>query len=274
MGASVAVEGRRSRGLWWGLFAAAALAASVVILHEGRAWTFNVDDWGMILYRRSGGLSAYVAPHNGNFAPALTAMYRVLFGTTGLRDFTVYRCVELAIHLAFSALLFAYLRTRLPAGIAFLGTLPVLFLAYGYSVLVWSYDAVWIVPLACMVLVFLVGDRGGRRRGLITMLLLLAAVLSSGPVSAVLVAVALDSALDRAKWREWWAVAVPIAAYGAWALLVRPHVETPVSLRSVPGAIPDDDTQHNILAFGLHSSGLPHLPDALLKTSNWATGGL
>src|SRR5690349_23772817 len=148
----------RGPALAWALFAAAALAAAALILHEGRAWTFNVDDWGMILYRRSGGISAFVAPHNGNFAPALTAMYRVLFAAVGLRHFSVYRGVELLLHLALCALLFAYLRTRLSDLLAFLATLPVLFAAYGYSVLVWSYDAVWIVPLACMVAVFLLRD--------------------------------------------------------------------------------------------------------------------
>src|SRR4051812_28719250 len=98
--------GGEDRRWWRAAFAIVALASCVVILRAGRGWTFNVDDWGMILYRRSGGIDAFLAPHNGNFEPALTGMYRLLFATVGLEHFTVYRCVEVAFHLALSALLF------------------------------------------------------------------------------------------------------------------------------------------------------------------------
>lgn len=259
---------------WWALFAVAALAAAIVVLREGSAWTFNVDDWGMILYRRNGGASAFLAPHRGNLEPLLVAVYRGLFATVGLRHFTVYRGVALVLHLALAGLLFAYLRVRLPDVLAFLLTLPILFLAYGYSVLVWSYDIEWIVTPGCMLLVFLLRDTGSRRRAPLTLLLLLVAVATSGPVAAVLVAVVVDTLLNRNLWREWWTVAVPLALYGAWVLLVRSHVETPLELRHLPGANPAGDTQSSILAEQLHGSRLPHLPDALLKSSNAASGGL
>jgi hypothetical protein len=243
--------------------------ATVVILHAGRAWTLNNDDWGMILYRRSGGPAAFLAPHNGNLEPLLVMLYRLLFAIVGLRHYLLYRLIELAFHLLLAVMLFEYLRRRLQPAIALLLTLPVLFLANGYSVLIWSYDCVWIIPLICLLVILLLRDRGSSGAPWATCLVLLLAVTTSGPAIPVLVVVAVDTLLEPRRRREWWAVALPVAVYLVWFTAYRSHALTPLSLRSIPGAVPTGDAQSS-----LHAASIPHLPHAVLQTVNSAAGGI
>lgn len=260
----------RLRRQWtWLAFALLAAVAAVVIIRVGRAWTFNNDDWGMILYRRSGGAPAFFAPHNGNLEPLLVALYRLLFAVLGLHHYWIYRAIELLFHIVLAALVFEYLRRRLQPVLALLITVPILFLANGYSVLIWSYDSVWVIPLACLLGILLLRDERVRWEAPASCALLLIALGTSGPAIAVLVVVALDTLLDRRPWREWWVFAAPALAYVVWFLAVRPNLQTPGSLRAIKGAVPGGDTQ-----LSLSSTSLTHLPLALLRAFNSAAAGL
>ncbi len=67
--------------------------------YAGRHLTFFYDEWAFILTRRGGGLGTYLDPHNGHLALFPVIVYKVLFATVGLRHYTPYRVVEIALHL-------------------------------------------------------------------------------------------------------------------------------------------------------------------------------
>ena len=64
---------------------AACVAGALAIVWLARGWDlFFYDEWGTIFYRRSGGLDAFLAPHNGHLQAVVIAVYRALFATVGL----------------------------------------------------------------------------------------------------------------------------------------------------------------------------------------------
>jgi hypothetical protein len=210
------------------------------ILWAGRHLTFWYDEWGLILYRRDGGLDAFLAPHNGHLQPVIVAIYRGLFDTVGLRHYLPYQLVGLTSHLAVVLLLYAYARRRLSAAVALLLPLPVLLMAWAWQVLVWPQCLGFTLPLACLLGILVLRDRGDRGDAA-TAALLLVAVGTSGVGLVALLVIAFEKLLAREPWRRWWSVALPAAMYGAWYVAYRPGASTPGSLRAIPTADPGGD---------------------------------
>src|SRR5437764_14957260 len=98
------VPGKRG----WLMFGALAILAAAATAYFGRGWSFFYDEWGVIFYRRGGGLPAFAAPLNGHLVAVTVGVYRVLFATVGLRSYTPYRWVTIAAHVLLIALVFAY----------------------------------------------------------------------------------------------------------------------------------------------------------------------
>src|SRR5436190_23930925 len=123
----------RREARYWLAFAALAILAAATIARLGRGWSFFYDEWGVILYRRSGGLAAFAAPLNGHLVAGPVAVYRLLFATFGLSSYTPYRSVTIAAHLGLMTLVFAYARRRLPGALALVAVAPLLVLGYAWE---------------------------------------------------------------------------------------------------------------------------------------------
>ena len=99
-------------GWAWPVLAVVLLATGAFLLRETRGTTFWFDEWQWVLDRRGDDLSAFLAPHNGHLTLVPVALYKLLFATAGLENYTPYRVMVVAAHLGCVALLFAYARRR------------------------------------------------------------------------------------------------------------------------------------------------------------------
>jgi hypothetical protein len=263
----------RTDRLAWLAFAVLAAAAGATILWYGRHWNFLYDEWGAILYRRSGGASSLLAPHNGHLQAIPFAIYRALFATVGIGAYGWYQSLGVLLHVALAGLVFVYARPRLGAWAALLAVVPLLFLADGWEVLFWGYESCVTIPLVALAaLLVWRGDTppDGGHRDVVTALLLLVALMGSGVGIAVAVVVAVEVLLRDRRRAALASVAVPSALYAAWFLFYRPNVSTPESLRQVPGAVPNGDVGY----FDTPGEHLDLLPGWLYRSAKQSVNAI
>lgn len=263
----------RSRQAFVGTAAVASLgvASAATIAWLGRGWFFFFDDWGIILYRRRGGPSAFFAPHNGHLAAVVIAIYRSLFATTGLHHYGVYRGVEIVLHVACAFLLYRYaVRRGVPTHVAVLVTGVMLFLGSGAEVLFWLVNAGFIVPLIALLVALLAWDSGRRRADWVVLGALSVALASSGLGLAVAVGLAVVAWNSQPRTRRVAVVVGPVLAWVGWFALYRPGANTPASLRALPGAQSSGD----VGLLGLTSHNIVRLPAWTWKSLWTAAGGL
>jgi hypothetical protein len=252
------------------LAVAITLAAMAVILWAGRHRNFFSDEWGLLLYRRSGGFDAFFAPHNGHLQAALVASYRFLFESVGIDSYTPYRVAALVPQIAVAATVFLYARRRLQPELAALVLVPLVFMAHASGAVLWPYIAGFVAPIACFVGCLLLLDGEWRWRGPAIAALLLVALLSSSLGGLVLIGVAVELALRR-EWRlAIESLGLPAILYAAWFLLYRPGAETPASLREIPGAWPRGDLGSS----GFSLSNLGAAPEFALDMARTGANGL
>jgi hypothetical protein len=234
--------------------ATALLVGGALIGYFGRYWSFFYDEWGTIFYRRSGGFSAFFAPHNGHLQAVVIVIYRALFATAGLRSYRPYQVVLIVSHLVLVGLVYSYGRERTGPWVALAFALPLLVLAYAWQVIFWTINLGFVLPLIVLVLAL-------RWRHPAVIAVGLAVALAS---SGLGIAVALGLLVlvlcrpDRARLLAAWGL--PVAAYAIWWFAYRPDALPPAGLRHIPGASPTGD----IGFIRLPLSNLGHAPAFVL----------
>src|SRR3954449_2372774 len=218
-----------------------AFVAAATILHFGRHWTFFFDEWGVIEYRRAGGLPAYLAPLNGHLWLLPIVVYRTLFVVFGLSSYRPYQVVNVAVHVSACLLFFGYARRRIPELLAISFTVLLLFLGAAWQVLFWLMDLGFVFPVIALIALLWVNDVSGRRVAQLDALLVGAALASSGLGISVACAAVIESWAAPDRWRRLRWIALVLALYASWFLLYRPKATTPAGLRSIPGADPRGD---------------------------------
>jgi hypothetical protein len=209
---------------------ATLLCGGFLIGFFGRSWSFFYDEWGTILYRRSGGFSAFFAAHNGHLQAVIVAIYRALFATVGLASYRPYHAVLILAHLALVALVYGFAKPRVGAWPALLLALPLLLLAHAWQVVFWTINLGFVLPLIALMAII----RWPRPE--VTLIALGVALASSGLGVAVAAGVLLLALARPGRKRQLAAWAIPVGLYVIWWTTYRPHALPPASLRRIPGA--------------------------------------
>ncbi len=246
------------------LLVAALILGGVTIAHFGWSWSFFYDEWGTIFFRRSGGIDAFLAPHNDHLQPTVIAVYRVLFPIFGLRTYHPYQLVAIAAHLTLVGLVFAYAKQRIGTWAALLAVLPLLVLAYAWQILFWAFEMGFTFSLIAL-LAILMSNRPAVVAGATAL-----ALASSGVGVAVAAAAVVLAVLSRDRVRRLVAVGVPVGFYALWWLLVRPSVLPPAALRHLPGANPEGD----VGVVHLPASSIPRVPSYIAHSAKAAANSL
>jgi len=194
------------------------LAAAVLLLYTGRHLTFFYDEWAFVLLRRGGGLSTYLDPHNGHLALFPVVVYKVLFAIFGLRHYTPYRVVGIALHLLCATLLYVLVRRRVGPWLALVPVALLLFMGTAWQDLLWPFQISYLASVAGGLGALALIESDARHRDAFATGLLLWSLISSGVGIAFLVANAVALIASRQLWRRLWIVAVPAAVYAAWYL--------------------------------------------------------
>jgi hypothetical protein len=192
------------------------VAVGVTVYHLARGTTFWFDEWTFVLNRRGTGLGPFLRPYNGHFSLIPVAIYRLLFATVGLTDYTAYRVILIALLLLCGVLVFVYAKPRVGNFLALCAAALLLLLGPGWQDMIWPFQMAWLISLAAGVGALLLLDRRTRAADLAASALVLVALASSAVGDVFAVGVAVDLLWGRRRWRDGWIVAAPLVLYGLW----------------------------------------------------------
>ena len=194
------------------------VVAAVVLLYAGRHLTFFYDEWNFILMRRRSGVGTYLDPHNGHLSLFPVVVYKILFATVGLRHYTAYRAVDVALHLLCAGLLYVLLRRRIGAWPALVPTALLLFLGTAWQDLLWPFQIGYLGSVAggLGALTLLDSPRSRTLSDAAAAGCLIWSVASSGVGIAFLCACALLLIAHGSAWRRLWIIALPTVLFAAW----------------------------------------------------------
>jgi hypothetical protein len=191
-------------------------AAGAFFIHETRGTTFWVDEWTWALQRRGGGLDTFLQPHNEHLSLIPIVIYKALFASAGLSDYTPYRLMITIAHLTSVTLLFFYARSRVGVLLAAAAAALMLFFGPGAHNIIWPFQVGWQISLITGIGVFMMLDRHDRLGDTIACVLLGLSLASSGLGLPIALGVAVDVLLGPRRRRGAWIVGAPLALYGLW----------------------------------------------------------
>ena len=194
------------------------LAVAFLLLYAGRHLTFFYDEWTFITTRRGSAISTYLDPHNGHLSLFPIVVYKVLFALFGLRHYTPYRAVGIALHLLCAGLLYVLARRRLGSSLALVPTVLLLCMGTAFQVLLWPFQIGYLASIAGGLGALVVIDREARQRDVLVAALLTWSVFSSGVGLTFLVACAIALIAGRSPWQRLWTIAVPAVLFAIWYL--------------------------------------------------------
>jgi len=194
------------------------IAAAILLLYAGRHLSFFYDEWAFILDRRGGGLGTYLDAHGGHLVLFPVIVYKILFATVGLRHYTPYRVVGVAMHLLCCFLLFRLVERRLGAWLALVPTALLLFMGSAWQDLLWPFQIGFFTSVAGGLGALLALERPHRRGDVAAAALLVWSLSGSDVGLAFLVAAAVALIVQGGPWRRGWVVVVPAVLFGLWYL--------------------------------------------------------
>lgn len=193
------------------------LVGAVFLYLETRKTTWWLDEWTWALYQRGGSLHTFLEPHNGHFVFVPLVIYKLLFGTAGLRDYAPFRIVLIAGQLGVIALVYTYAQRRVEPFLALVISALLLFFGPGWQDILWPFQICWLIAIACGIGALLALDRADLPGRIGACALLTIAIASVGLGVSIVFGVLVELLLLR-RWRSLWVVAVPVVVYGLWTL--------------------------------------------------------
>ncbi len=203
------------------VFAVLAAVCSAFVLWLGFGLTFFSDEWAFIDKRSLLDPSTWWAPHNEHWSALPILIYGALLQIVGLRTYVPYLAVVYALHVVACAGVFILVRRRSGPLAGLAAALIGLLLGAGFENLFWGFQLGFVGSTAAGVWALAILDAPpspARRAGVAV---LLTASLASSGIGLTFVAVAGTALLLRPAWRgSWGLMAIPVAAYAAWFVLV------------------------------------------------------
>ena len=216
-------------------FAAAALAAFVLIFHVGRGSFFHGDDWSMIVFRRDLSPATLLRPHVDHLVVTQVVVFELLRSLAHWH-YDVYREVMVLLHLAVATGVFFFARRRVGPWLALALVLPLLFLGSKPTGFFWAGVMGNVASLAAGIAAFVLLDRIEastlNRVGVCALLSGSLASFTWGVAFALAAGAAL--VINRATRRMVWVAAAPLAAYVIWRLAYPAHGFSLDNVRETP----------------------------------------
>jgi hypothetical protein len=199
-------------------FVVIAVTCGAALLYVGRSLTFWEDEWRSITF--DGGALDYVRPVNQHWSTFPLLLYRATFHVVELRSYIPYLAEVIVLHLVAVAGAYALMRKRLGPLVATFLALPLLLLGSGAENLLWAFQTGFVGSVLFGVWALFFIERPTRYAAVVTSLLLLASLASSGMGAFFLVVVAGRAILDPSLRSRALAVVPPFAVYLLWLQLL------------------------------------------------------
>jgi hypothetical protein len=217
------------------LLAAAAILSVVVLLWLSSGLTFYQDTWAFLMHRRDFSAAAFLKPHNEHLVLVPVAIEKALVTIFGMSSALPEYIVLNLLLVTTAVLVFVYVRRRVGAWPALLGTVLVLFLGPAWQVLLWPFEIALVGSTMTGIGMLLALEREDRRGDLWACLLLVLSIAFSSLGVAFAVGAVVDI-LQRRRSRglkRAYVPAIPIALYGAWYLAYGREVQSTFSLHNL-----------------------------------------
>ncbi len=214
---------------------AAIVVATLLLLHLGRGQTLIVDQWGYLYTHRSWSPNSLLAPHNGHLIVLGLLVYKVLYATFGIGSQVPYQLVTLALSASVATLLFASIRRSVGDLLALAAALLILFYGAGSDAILPTSQIPNLIALASGLGMLLALRRGDPWGDLLACLLLAMSLasFSVGVAFALGAAVMVAARPSAQRVSGAWVVAVPLAAYIAWAIWARQFHEQTIYVHNL-----------------------------------------
>ncbi len=201
------------------VFVGTCLAAFVFYMYEGRRLWFMYDDWDYLAGRRASSLNDLFRSHYGHWSTVPILIYRALWWLIGVRSYTPFVFMSVALHIAIATLLLIVMR-RVGVATWTATAAAVLYLLFGTAAqdILWSFQIAFKGALALGLVQLLLADHDGglSRRDWIGLSAGLLALMCSA-VGLVMAGVVGLAMLIRRGWRIAIFHAAPLAvAYLVW----------------------------------------------------------
>jgi len=200
------------------LFAAALLAAAVLLVALSWKLTFFQDTWAILMERQGHSAHDFLAPHNEHLVVFQVALEKLLIGLFGMTTARPEYLVMVATLMASASMVYVYIRRRTDPWLALLAALLLLFLGPAWQVQLWPFEIEFVVPLAAGLGALLMLERE-TRGGDSWACLLMTLALGFGSLGlSFLLAAAVEVFLKRRRrgWARIWIVVLPLVLYAAW----------------------------------------------------------
>jgi hypothetical protein len=239
-------------------FVVIAVTCGAALLYVGRSLTFWEDEWRSITF--DGGALDYVRPVNQHWSTFPLLLYRATFHVVELRSYIPYLAEVIVLHLVAVAGAYALMRKRLGPLVATFLALPLLLLGSGAENLLWAFQTGFVGSVLFGVWALFFIERPTRYAAVVTSLLLLASLASSGMGAFFLVVVAGRAILDPSLRSRALAVVPPLAVYVLWLLFLgQQQLEGEDQVWIEPGVA--RFALRGIVYASERIFGLDHLPD-------------
>jgi hypothetical protein len=221
---AVQATGRRAGRAGWSVHPATValialmVASGALLLYAGRHLTFFYDEWVFVFTRRGASVDSYLDPHNGHLVLFPVIVYKILFSLFGLRHYTPYRIVGVALHLLCGGLLYVLVRRRLGHWLALVAAALLLFMGTAWQDLLWPFQMSYLASAATGLGALALLERQDARGDAGASVLLIWSLASSGVGVPFLVACAVALIAQRSGFKRLWIVAVPAVLYALWYL--------------------------------------------------------
>jgi hypothetical protein len=197
------------------VFAIAATLAVATLLYLGRDLLFHFDEWIWVHKRRDPSVDTLLEPYNGHLSIVPVAIYQLFLWIFGITEYTPFRVLVAGFHVITIALVFVYVRRRLPVIPALVTVAVLLFFGAAWQDLLWPFQIGFLLSVAGGVGAFVLLDaqRPGTDRWAAVCLGLALASSSIGiPITIGLVI----DLVARRDWNRWWVAGIPVALYTVW----------------------------------------------------------
>jgi hypothetical protein len=198
------------------ILAALSIVATATLLHYSRDLTFFYDEWNFILSRRGESVGTYLDPHNGHLSLFPVVVYKLLFALVGLRHYTPYLVIEIALHLLSCYLLYVLASRRVGPWLALVPATLLLFMGSAYQDLLWPFQIGYLGSIAGGLAALLLVEHRTARSDRFACACLVWSIASSGIGIPFLLASAVALVFDRRDWRSLWIVGIPAVLFAIW----------------------------------------------------------
>lgn len=201
----------------WKLFAAAAVAATALILWLGRGRSFSADELIWFMQAPDFDPSSALEPHVGHLILTTRLVYEAIYSTVGV-DYLTFRVLTMATVVLTAGLFFVYAGRRIGRLAALAPSLILLIFGSDADHLLSGNGFTVVGALACGLGALLALDRDDRRGDVLACALLCLGIATYTVALAFVVGTAVSILLRDDRWRRAWIVVIPVAIYGAWWL--------------------------------------------------------